>query len=266
MKKRLTSLLGAVALGATAILPTYAGTNWLKIVNYSDAQATKNNFISYGQGELAPNHTDDVRSLSIRDSTSNTNNLIVDPNQNTSFVSNLAIPPNPYVTNGSINALRLKFYDGAGVGTSGASTFPQNLLITAQILTNGVVYTGFDVLSATKLPNGQVNLPKIKTNGSNPYATLRVNFTPKESSIPTIESFVMNPDQSNATVTVNNVLPGESVVLESADSLTNVPSWSPVSTNYVSVTPANFGTTDSTTFSNVPAMRKEKEFFRARVQ
>jgi hypothetical protein len=272
MKKNLASIIAATGLWALSLLPAHADPNWLKIVNYSDSQTggTKNNFIAYCQGAAITNHAaDDPKGLKIRDAATGTNNVIVDTSIDSIFTASLSIPTNttPYVTNGSQNALRIKFYSDAFPSGTANSTYPANVLITAQAIVNGSVYTNIDIIAAAKLPNGQVNLPNINTSGPNPYASLRVAFTRKESSQPLMES-IANDGQTNVAISVGHALPGSYVTLEAITNLSESAegtNWNPLATNYVGVTPENFGTNASTAFNEVP-VKTDKCFYRAKVK
>jgi hypothetical protein len=278
MKKSLVSMLGAVALGVASMLPNEGraagsgnGYNSLSINNTSTDQ-TKQNRIEYNVGGTngfsSPFYANNLKIYDANTTKSNTM-IAVDTTTNNTFTATLTYVPN-ITKQGSENTLKFKFFNPTG--TSGLeSTFPSNILITAQISLAGQgIYTNIDVSklirdTASASFEGPIKLPNINTNGPNPYATLKVNFTRKESSIPEIKSLDLDLEKTNAAVTVNQVLPGEKIILESTTNLNDSASWVPLKTNYVGVTAQNFTEPDSVAFTNVPAIDKQR-FFRARVQ
>lgn len=261
MKKNLVSMLGALAIGAAAMMPMKAegqqlsiGNNWSsksnEVINYvvsgSDlAYAPSQNFQIYDF-----NSSNNIKSW-VRGVNTSSDNL---------FQNNLAYKI--AVTNGIINKQRIQFKDSTGNKVYGNSF--SNMIVTYKVIDKNGVRT-FDLgKECSSVGTNAFDLPMPTTSNefAGVYATNYLSFARKESAIPNLE--VITGDSTNATVNVSNVLPGENIILESRTNLTDNSSWSPVKTNYVPVTSENFGKTDSTTFS-VPA-DKQKEFFRARVQ
>jgi len=281
MRKNLISMLGAVALGVASMLPNEGNTQGtLSIVNYSNPKINSPhigvNYV-FGGEDVAYTNPAGSKVLGIYDSTtpSESNSQARVDSASNIFTQKLYYSGN-ITANVTTNQLRFRFFTSpVSSAWVNYSTFPSNMLINAKVFYNNGLSQVMDVVAASKLyskdesnTNGCFCLPVIlKTNTLNSidYATCQVSFATKESSIPKLESPVLDLDKTNAAVTVANVLPGENIILESTTNLNDGASWLPVGTNYLGVTLENFGKTDLTTFTNLPAIDKQR-FFRARVQ
>lgn len=269
MRKRLTSLLGAAVFGVAAMLPGEMNGQQLRIANYTTSFGNQN--VAYIANGADSKYTSTANAFQIYDidSLGNTNKAR-SVNTSTGGLFKIFLAYKGTIADGITNKQRVAFLKEDGATKVLGSSFLGNIVITYKVIDK----TGtrvFDLakecaaMSNTNTPF-EIQMPTTSNALPGTYSTNYLSFATKESSTPTIESLDLDGRQSNATVTVNNVLPGENVVLESTEDLSNPIDWSPIATNYVAVTSQNFGTTDSTIFGNVKAMKKEKEFFRARVQ
>ena len=263
MKTGLISLLGALTVGAVALSSqiSQAGNPFLRVLNTStNNSSSQQNRIEYTQGGAYGFATNYPKSLRIYDAVTTNTTVPVNTNIDTTLTANLAYTTS--TVNRAENTLKFKFFNSSGASTSSDSTFPSNILITAQLLIGQNNYTNFDIIklvhdAASPTFDGGISLPSINTNGPNPYATLKIRFAPKETSQPKLENI------SNGQVRVDAVLPGSSISLDSTANL-GTQTFSSAQTNYVPVTPNNFGSTTSTTFTNID-FSLPKNFFRAKV-
>lgn len=268
MKKNLISILGALGIGALALLPNEnsAGNNFLRVLNTStNNPSSQQNRIEYVQDGSYGFTTNYTKSLKIYDSQTTNTIVPVDANIDNTFTANLAYNTN--TANNAENTLKFKFFNTNGVSLSSESTFPSNILITAQVSRGANIYTNFDVIklvkdAASPSYDGAIKLPNISTNEENPYAVLKIKFTHKNSSTSQLENISISTNKAN--IGVNNVLPGSKVLLDYSTNLMN-DAFHTIQTNYIAPTTENFNTTASTTFTNLD-ISGPQGFFRTKIE
>jgi hypothetical protein len=266
MGKRLVSLLGGLFLGAASLLPNEGLGQQLKIANYIPNGVNENvSYVANGTDATYVNSANNFQIYDINTFSGNTNS-VRNANISSNKLFKIVLAYQGTIANGIVNKQRVSFVKADGKTKVLGSSFPSNTLVTYKVMDKTGVRT-FDLAKeCAAMPNTTTpfEIPMLTTSNaiSGDYSTNYLSFATKESSTPEISTFTI--DSGNATIRVNDVLPGENIILESKTNLTNS-TWTPIATNYVGVTPDNFGTTTSTIFSNIPATGNQR-FFKIRVQ
>ncbi len=257
MKKSLFSILGAVALGAASMLPNESKGQMISIGNNWSTSGSRNESITYSAsgGDITYTNKQDFMIYDIEG-----------PGMTNSFRAINSISPNMLVTNlmayktavldgiPTMQRIRFKDINGSPVAYNSFT----NHVVTYKVVDKNAIRVfdlGKECALAGEFP---FDLPMPITSNAVPgvYATNYLLFTRKDSISPKLESPVLDLDKTNLSLTVTKVLPGENIILESTTNLNDSAYWLPVGTNYLGVTSENFGTTDSITFTNLPAIDK----------
>ncbi len=262
MGKRLVSLLGGLFLGAASLLPNEGLGQQLSIGNnWSTGSNESTTYIKSGSSVKYTN-TQPFKIYDVDDLGNQYQKRGVNTNSNNLF--KMVLEYRDSVANGITNKLNIQFKNSSGLPVYSGSSFPSNIVVTMKVISKNGIKTydlGKECVSTNSKPFF-VPLPTTSNAIPGGYATNYLSFATKESSSPEITNFTI--DSGNATIRVNDVLPGENIILESKTNLTDL-TWTSIATNYIPVTPSNFGTTTSTIFSNIPTGGNQ-EFFKIRVQ